>query len=226
MIAQSFDIWRRQLAPFLLLTLVISLPGHALGFAVADKRVSFTDDPALDALLVQVFGIALQQIAAGAIAWSAYQSLLGKPIGFGETISVGLRRLPLVVAVGLIAALVTVIGFLCFIVPGLLLWCVLYVVVPAAMIEKTGVAASLMRSSSLTAGYRMGVFGVVALTVGLTLMAALLVGSFLSPDSPAVWTASVALSVVFGSFNAVTYTVTYHELRRIKEGSTDIEAFE
>jgi hypothetical protein len=41
-----------------------------------------------------------------------------------------------------------------------------------------------------------------------------------------VWTAEVALSVVFGSFTAVTYTVTYVELRRLKEGSTDIEAFE
>jgi hypothetical protein len=225
-IALSFDIWRRQLAPFLLLTLVITLPGHALGFAVADKRVSFTGDPMLDAAIVQLFGSTLLLIASGAIAWSAYQALLGKPTGFNETIAVGLRRLPAVVAVGLVAGLVTGIGFLCFIVPGILLWCVLYVVVPAAVIEKTGVVASLTRSSELTAGYRTGVLGVVALTVGINLMTVMIVSSFVSADSPAVWTAEVALTVLAGSFTAVTYTVTYHELRRIKEGSTDIEAFE
>jgi hypothetical protein len=156
-IALSFDVWRRQLAPFLLLTLVITLPAHALGFALEEKRLHFTDDAMLDTLFVHLIGSVLQFMASGAIAWSAYQAILGKPIGFHETIAVGLRRLPLVVTVGLVAGVVTIIGFMCFIVPGLLLLSVLYVVIPAAVIEKTGVVASLTRSSQLTDGYRMGV---------------------------------------------------------------------
>jgi hypothetical protein len=57
------------------------------------------------------------------------------------------------------------------------------------------------------------------LTFAMTLGATVLVAASLQEDGPAFWTAHVALAVAFGSFGAVTSTVVYHDLRRLKEGA-------
>ena len=46
-------------------------------------------------------------------------------------------------------------------IPGLIIYTVLWLVVPVAVVERPGIVASLRRSSMLTKGYRWQIFGMV-----------------------------------------------------------------
>jgi hypothetical protein len=216
-LSRSFAIWVRNLAPFLLLTLLITFPGHVLRWAVEVGRVSM-GDPMLDQAVPQLVEFVLLTIVSGAICFGVFQDLRGKPVGFARCVAVGLTRLVPVMLVGLVTGVVIGIGAVVFIVPGLILACVLYVVVPAAVIEGSGVAGSMQRSAQLTLGHRWAIFAICVVTVLLNFAAALVAVLTLPVGSRGFWTARVGLAIVFGSFGAVTTAVAYYDLRQVKEG--------
>jgi hypothetical protein len=216
-LARSLAIWAKHLAPFLLLTLLVTLPGHALHYLIEEGRFSFGEE-ALDQGLPGLIDTVLITMAAGAICWGVFQELRAKPVGFARCVAVGLARLAPTVLVGLTAGLVIGVGLLLLIVPGLVLACVLYVVVPAAVIEGGGVAASMQRSAELTAGHRWPVFFIGLTTILLNLVAAMLAIAAFGTAGGALWTARIGLGVGFASFSAVTSTVAYYQLRVVREG--------
>jgi len=216
-LARSFAIWAKNLAPFLLLTLLVLLPGQVLHYLVEAGRVTM-GDPLLDQAIPLLLDTVLITIVSGAICWGVYQGLRGKPVNFVRCVLIGLRKLPKVLFVGLVAGLIVGIGWLVFIVPGLFLACVLYVVVPAAVVEGGGVVASIQRSASLTAGHRWQVFTIGLINFAISFGAGSLAVDALEAGSSALWTARIALAVAFASFGAVTSTVAYYDLRVAREG--------
>jgi hypothetical protein len=216
-LSRSLAVWVKNLAPFLLLTLLVTLPGHVLHFIVESGRLT-SGDADLDLVLPTLVDTVLIYIASGAICFGVFQGLRGKPVSFFRCVLVGLRKLPKVVLAGLVAGLAIGIGWLVFVIPGLFLACVLYVVVPVAVLEGGGVATSIQRSAQLTAGSRLQLFaiGLISFLVNYSL-AKLAVDGF-EKGSPELWTARIVLAVVFASFSAVTSTVAYHDLRVLKEG--------
>jgi hypothetical protein len=220
---RSLGIWSRNLAPFLLLTLAITLPGHLLGLAVLAGTWT-TSDPGLDQALPQLLVSTLLYLASGAICFGVFQELRGKPVGFTRCVAVGLVRLVDVLGAGFVAGLVILIGTIALILPGLVLWAVLFVVVPTAVLEGTGAIGSMQRSASLTAGNRWPVLAIVLLLFLVNLAAMLLVAATLGAGGPGYFTAQVALTTLSGSFGAVTSTVAYHDLRLVKEGVSPDDA--
>lgn len=108
-------------------------------------------------------------------------------------------------------------GFLLFVVPGVIIGCMLYVAIPACVIEKLGVTASMSRSVALTKGYRWQIFGLFLLVVVISALGAFvftliggagLVGQLLA----------FGWQVVSTAFGAVLSAVIYHDLRMAKEG--------
>ena len=101
--------------------------------------------------------------------------------------------------------------------PGVIIGCMLYVAVPACVIEKLGVTASTSRSVALTKGYRWQIFGLFLLVVVIAL-----VGAFVLAKIGGVGlvgqTLSFAWQVVSTAFGAVLSAVIYHDLRMAKEG--------
>jgi hypothetical protein len=112
------------------------------------------------------------------------------------------------------------VGFLLWIIPGLVLVSVLYVAVPAAVIERAGVAAAIQRSAQLTQGNRIGVFSLNAIFFLMAYGAARLLMEAAADGGSIFWTGHVAISTALGSFGAVAMTVTYQQLRQLKDGRT------
>ena len=150
--------------------------------------------------------------AAKTEVMAASEELRGQRIPFVRCVLVGLRKLPQVLLVGLAAGVIVTIGLAMWILPGIFLACVLYVSVPAAVIEGGGVVKALTRSVSLTAGNRLQVFVVAAVSFAISYGLGRLAREVFEDNVQALWTARITLFVAAASFGAVTATVAYFQL--------------
>ncbi|CAL78008.1 conserved hypothetical protein; putative permease of the major falicitator superfamily [Bradyrhizobium sp. ORS 278] len=167
-----------------------------------------------------VAGIAtfLLGIVAQAITlYAAYQQMGGKPFSVAQSLSAGLGRCFPVIGVALLSSLGIGIASLFFLIPGLMVYCALYVAVPACVIEKTAVFDSINRSSDLTKGYRWQIFGLILLVYIVSFIILILFGWF---GGVTLWGGLpyFAWQVVTTAFSAVLAAVVYHDLRVAKEG--------
>jgi len=189
--------------------------------------------------LLQV--IVLGTLGEAVIAHAAFQDMQRRPVRLAESLNVALRRfLPIVglafvvvllleLVVGLAFVVVFSIqheylenvGLVLLIIPGLILYAMWFVAVPACVVERLGPWSSLRRSRELTKGHRWKVFGLALLliipslldiTFGLAAAAGPIVGPIINWFCRGIWFA----------FAAVVAAVTYHDRRVVKEG-IDIE---
>ena len=127
------------------------------------------------------------------------------------TIKQGLKLVGLGLVIGL--------GFLLFVVPGLIAIAALAVVVPACVVEQLGPIESISRSRDLTSGHRWPILGVglAWIIVGFTVVGSMQAALPANPALPRqlvewMW------QVVAGSFTSVYAAILYHDLRAVREG--------
>ena len=98
--------------------------------------------------------------------------------------------------------------------------CIFYVAIPACVIEKLGVFASMGRSNDLTRGYRWPIFGVFLIVGIVSAVSSGLLAFLLSMagGSPIEWVFNFGLQVVTTAYSSVLVAVIYHNLRVAKEG--------
>ena len=143
-----------------------------------------------------------------------------------ETLNRVLPRLNTLTFAGLLAALGITIGFLLLIVPGLILITLWLVIVPAIMLENRGVFESFGRSRQLVSGHGWNVFGVIVLTVAI-LIAVNIGLSLVEAAFDSNWLnllLDIASQTVTAPFLALAWTITYYELRAIKEPTPAVAA--
>ena len=143
-----------------------------------------------------------------------------------ETLNRVLPRLNTLTFAGLLAALGITIGFLLLIVPGLILITLWLVIVPAIMLEHRGVLESFGRSRQLVSGHGWNVFGVIVLTVAI-LIAVIIGLSLVEAAFDSSWLnllLDIASQTVTAPFLALAWTITYYELRAIKEPTPAVAA--
>jgi hypothetical protein len=187
----------------------------------------------------------------GAVTWIAVRHLQGGSTSVGSALTIGLQRL--VPTIGVVFAMVLIVAGLLvpaavaaafesfalaviFGIVGLVAAIVLFYgyfcAIPACVIDKPGVWASLRRSWNLTKGYKGSIF-LALFAVGLIkgVGAAVLLGvtgqfsaQFGEPAEPSIaaqfeinWVAQ-GVEIVFAGFIAVCAAVTYYQLRVRKEG--------
>jgi hypothetical protein len=133
----------------------------------------------------------------------------------GDVATRGVRVLPVVAAAEIMATLGIAVGFLFFIVPGILLAARWAVVAQAAAIEREGWLPALRRSGELAAGRYLHILAVL---IAVTLFAALvtLLGAAIA-TGPGTGAGPVALGIaahtVAASLTAVITSILYFDLR-------------
>jgi MFS family permease len=115
-------------------------------------------------------------------------------------------RWPVLLGVAASFGVLVSIGLAVFLLPGVIAYLVLALAAPVAVMERSGVQASLRRSAQLTHGHRGRILGAVAL--------AMIVGVFI--DTLALWLASA----IFGSVDAVTALVIAQGVSVLMAGLT------
>lgn len=167
-----------------------------------------------------VFG----NLAVAAISYLTFQDLRQRRRSAIDSMLRGLAVMLPVVGIAIVTALATLLGTLLLVIPGLIVMTVLWVAVPAAVVERLGVSASLKRSADLTRGNRWRVFGII-LVIGIAssftswvteqVVAAV---SSVGENSPTMLAAAALVDGFFAALAAIAATVGYRDLRFAREG--------
>ncbi|HEX3463413.1 MAG TPA: hypothetical protein VHS78_05120 [Candidatus Elarobacter sp.] len=174
--------------------------------------------------VVTLLNAVLSALSEAMIVFATFQALRRRGINPGESIARGLQRFWPVIGASLLVGIITGIGFLLLIVPGLVALCVWYVTIPACVVEQLGPTESMSRSSDLTSGYRWPIFG-AALLVGIVQVGgnALINASLRRPGTLVAYAVVYFLWIALvRAYESVLSTIIYHDLRVAKEG-IDIE---
>ena len=231
----SFSVYFNNLPAFLPLSLIAFAPSFAVLLLIDSS--SFNNPVVLDpatltplsaeywegmmvamreSFVALLCGIWLQ---AG-LAFGVVRHLRGGNPGHLETFAKSLRMLFSAVLVAAVVAIATGIGLLLLVVPGVIVALVWWVALPAAVVERSGFRA-LGRSSQLTDGFKAQIFGLALILTVLQMVAASVVFMVSSTVMTGPVPAFIVLQlcgVVLSGIWATAISVTYHDLRVLKDG--------
>ena len=183
----TFDIYSRNFiiffVPFLIAGLIsgiLSVP--ILSYVSKISQIDFTGPP--DVVWSQLWNFILTLIALAFIlcitSWiignvisgvcvKCASDLIEKgKVSLGESFNFTVYKLPSLLIATLITGILVALGSLALILPGIILYIMFFLVIPAIMIENTGALDSLSRSRRLVTNRWLKTF-VLALLVGLIL---------------------------------------------------------
>ena len=159
----TFSLYRRNFASFYLTALLPYLPLMLLWIALV-FLVPAGGSREVAAGIVQVVSVPyllvvglLVSAALTRMAASAYQ---GEPVSRGAAFRVAARRAFPLLGASILAGIVIVLGFVLFVVPGVLAMIALFAIVPVCVLEGRGAVESLGRSRALARGAWGRIFGV------------------------------------------------------------------
>jgi hypothetical protein len=164
------------------------------------------------------YGSLARLFVAGAVTQEVREAMRGKPIRLPVSIRTGLKFIPGVLAVSLLDSFGVGAGALLLIIPGIVLFVSWAVVVPALVAERTGVWLAFPRSSELTSGYRLTVFGVLILTATIVAIPSGIVGVITVIGGPVMRAIGEGATGLITTLSSVTTAVLYHRLRALKDG--------
>lgn len=176
---------------------------------------------------IQLFHVAMGAAAQAAIIYGVITGLTGRKAALGEMLSKGLASWWPLVLIGICTGVMSALGYLLFIVPGMMLAIRWLVAIPAQVMEGKGVFASMGRSAELTKGNRWSIFGLLVVAVLIMLAVELAVGLVVAPGvalagalNSTAFQLIVApvLSLVVTPLFAAGIASLYFELRSTKEG--------
>jgi hypothetical protein len=110
------------------------------------------------ALLFLVIYFAIHGAATAATVFAVSDLYLGRPTGVRQAFRRARGHVLRIIGVIVLTSLITVVGFLLLIVPGVILLCRMSVAIPAAMLEDASASRALERSKQLTKGFAFHAF--------------------------------------------------------------------
>ncbi len=206
------------------------------GARLSDQRSPW--DLMMRALVGGLISLVTTQLLTATLVYGVFGELRNRRASIGECLSQGFARLFPALGVAMLTGLVLIalalpFGALMVMIPLFsivllpvllvflaLVYCGLFVAVPAAVVERPGVFAALSRSWNLTRGNRARIFGLLFLLYILMFLAGAVVGfatGALGNLDRLSWIASLFSLFTFSLFAVIT-AVTYHDLRVAKDG--------
>jgi hypothetical protein len=219
-LGRAWSVLSRNFPIFFLVTAVAAMPEAATG-TIGDPffqvlRLAGLKVEGLGPLLGHVLGLLSQAV----VLYGAFQAMRGKQVRLGESMRVGLRRFFPVIGLAISTTLLGFLGFLVFVVPGLICFTMWFVATAACVVERRGVFSSLARSARLIQGHGWKIFGLLLLLYLFNAIVDSPIDQALS-GVPA-FVGHVVWNGAWNAFYAILAVVTYHDLRVAKEG-VDIE---
>lgn len=217
LVRAALELYRRYPLLFLVLAAGVIVPYEAIVLAAtgtgpfAHGSLGFGVSS-----LLTLIGLALIGPLVSALHVHAVSEVLeGRKPQLALVTRQGLRVLPIVAAAAIMAWLGIGLGFLAFIVPGVILSLRWYVVAQAAAIEREGWLPALRRSRQLTAGHYRHLIAFVIYVTLITSVPTLLVGFAFGHETTtaASFSVGVALEVLTWSVSALASALMYFDLR-------------
>ncbi len=196
-------------------------------YATVEPTLSSLSSFQTTAIIAAIGEMALAFIAQAAVVYGTVEHLAGRKVSTGASLARGLSMVGPVLGVAIATTLCVAAGLVALVIPGIIVMCMFFVAVPAAVVERIGVGEAMKRSIELTKGYRWHIFG-AAFVIGLfeNIVTRVLSGVLISGSSMEAIVSglrtfgyiTIVLSIFFGAFRAVLSAVAYSKLRRSREG--------
>jgi hypothetical protein len=230
----SFSVLARNIIPFLLITVVISIPyflvsqlapgsappaqssadqGHVYYFYYAN--ISSGAD-----WLSLILHVTTVGLVSAALAYGTFQDLRGQKVPTSELVKRGFASLLPVVLAAVAFTILLFVGLILLVIPGLIVATALWVYVPAIVVEKVGVGDAFKRSRALTKGQRWNILGLYIIVFIAALIVEAIESIVLGIPIAALahhW-AIIPIQLCYMIFVAVMSAVGYYYLRADKEG--------
>jgi hypothetical protein len=213
-ITEAWNLYKAHWRHLLSISLVVYLAVAIIGVLLV---AVLTWLGAILAVLVSFIGFFWMQAA---LVKAVEDVRDGRPdLSLSETFGAGRVHLAAVAVAGVLAAIAITIGFVLFIIPGLVLltfWCL---IIPTIVVERKSAGESFGRSVALVRGYFWRVLAIIVLTVLIVALFEIVLTLVLSPLAD--WIKNFASTVVSGTltapFLALVLTVLYFRLSAAKE---------
>jgi|SRR6185436_2888772 uncharacterized membrane protein len=158
MLSLTFKTFSTHFVPLSLIGVIAFMPMALMTAAqsLAKDNVSLwfvTFFVALIALMITV------PAGYAAVLNAVFQAAQGRPVNVGQCLATGFRKLPRTIGVMFIATLLTMLGFMALIIPGIIAYLAFFLSVPVVAVEDVTVGGALSRSSDLIRGFRGMAFG-------------------------------------------------------------------
>jgi hypothetical protein len=239
----AFTLYRRHFATLATTSLLVQLPVLAV-YALQGALAGMGDAAMIASVLVGllVFPATLAAFAFGrpALVRLASNAYLGQPVTRADAFAVARKRVWAILATAILFFLAVMVGYVCLIVPGIILGFMFFLMDQVVTLEGSVGAEALSRSQVLTKGAWGRIFGLnsvlaiilylplVALMIGLGVGAALLMGSSLNPAAvPALMSGfymmMAALFAIVQPLQVLANTILYYD-RRVRTEALDLQA--
>ena len=226
--SDSFSVLGRNFGKFFLLAVLFTIPAQLYSQFVAQPAMA-SGGFNIHIILSILVGLLMNGILTVSLVYGTVRDLQGRPADFAALLTRGLQQVGPAILVIIVAAIVIAVGLVLLVVPGIIAAVVLWVTLPAAVIERPGVMASLSRSAALTKGHRWEIFGIlvvlVVAQVALGFLIGLIFGGILLPGGGggmgSLWILfiiSTLFQAVITAISAVMPAVGYFRLKVEKEG--------
>jgi len=156
-------------------------------------------------------------VAVISVAWAQVN---GQVVSIGDAVRESGQRFRSAMFTSILQGFAGVLGLILLIVPGLIALAMMYVALPACVVERTGATASINRSAALTKGHRWKVFGIFLIASGGGVIVAVVVEALATAFSnpTVVAFATYLAQLMYLPFGAITSLLVYQALRTAKEG--------
>ena len=237
----AFQLLRRNYAQFVMLMGIAYVPWLVITMLLT--RSMFVDaasgvpTTSISRTLVMALGALIWfSVIDGAITIAASQSYLGRRVDVGESLRRAFALVGALVGVAIVRGVVTFLGFLFLIVPGLYFLAKFFAAPAAVVLERAGMGAALARSSALSEGLKGHVLKTLLLVFVIYLVLSIALGAVAgaviggvgagAAASPLVTMLTQIVSAIFTiliyPLISIAQTLLYYDLRIKKEGY-DIE---
>ena len=164
--------------------------------------------------------LVLSLVSQAVVLYGAFQDMRGRPVNLTESLKVGLRRFLPILGLAIVMGLALMLATLLLVIPGLILFTIWFVALPACVVEQLGPFGSMGRSSQLTKGNRWKIFGLIIVLFLISGIVGGLVSVLLGLLGSPILTiiGSLVWNGIWGALYAIAVVVTYHDLRVVKEG--------
>jgi hypothetical protein len=216
----------------------MAIPIGGLGFALQRGLGLDPESLSFGLFMAPLILVALGVVIAVALRFTIAQYKLADASADGRTLKfMDILRDPRPGLLGyfllsLIVGILTVLGAILFIVPGIIIALALWLALPAMIFEGKDVSESLQRSRDLTRDNRWRLLGLYVLSGLLFIPASLLTSLPLESDPDTAFTPltgllvilNVAVSILQSIFLVVLTVTIYRELRALKDRPAEVVA--
>lgn len=222
---RSFSLYRGHFGPLLGTAVALYLPLTLLG--VMDGVAGGWGAGLGVGGLIQLAAVVL---VVGGLTYQASRAYMGHPASVAESIRHGLTRFPVLLVALVLTFTGVALGLLGMLVGALIVWVLLFAVVPAVMVERRGPLAALQRSAELAEGGWWPICAVMVVSLLIVLLPSFALQMLMSTAPTAgdplfeglVEAVIAVLDTLTYPFSVIATVILYYD-RRVRAEGLDVE---